>query len=358
MLNLSFKLILGFFVALGLNVCVASPESVTLDISKPLDSTYIALEKKDISNILTHKYTPINGSEIVRVIDNKSLIWEGTSGDTKCTSVIAHLFYNSSLYLHIKLNDLGLVNDLYFKKEYGVWYAVESSKLPYQHHFDQASYSIHKGSVFDLNSESNTDLYTVNKSKSNGIVHGSYSPKLGVKVERVVCGNRVIWEKRNGSNIFQITVSYSGNTPIFAELVLDNSQGPESLCFERKGDEWAPLSSKSYKLKLDSHDFTLPLFDIKNLDLSKFKMDEYKVSGIDTHVYTPKLGTCVQNIGEGNMPIWESKVGDYVDKIWVYSKNGQYITTNLRIVNSNNGRTINNYKRHKKGWKLTLIDDL
>ncbi|UKK01864.1 hypothetical protein MACK_001217 [Theileria orientalis] len=356
--NLSFKLILWFCVALSLNVCVASQESITLDISKPLDSSYIVLEKKDISNILTHKYTPTDRSEIVRVIDDKSLIWDGTSGNTKCSAVIAHLFDDSSLYLHIKLNDRDLASDLYFKKEDGLWYAVGSNNLPYQYHFDQASYSIHKSSVFDVNSESNTNLYTISESKHNGIVYCVYSPKLGVKVDRVICGDQVVWEKRSESNLFQITVSYSWKTPIFVEIVLDDSQNPESLHFERKGSEWTPLSSKSYKLKLDSHDFTLPLFDIKNLDMSKFKVDEYKVSGIHTHVYTPVLGTCVHNIGEGNMPIWESKVGDYVDKIWIYSKNGQYITTNLRIVNSNKGRSINNYKRHKEGWKLTLMDDL
>ncbi|BAM40423.1 uncharacterized protein TOT_020000679 [Theileria orientalis strain Shintoku] len=356
--SLSFKVILWFFAALSLNVCVASLESITLDLSKPLDSTYIVLKKKDLSNILTHKYTPTNKSQIVRVIDDRSLIWDGTSGDTKCSEVIAHLFDNSSLYLHIKLNDRDLVSDLYFKKEDDVWHAVESSKLPYQYHFDQESYSIHKSSVFDLSSKTNTDLYTVHKSKRNGIVYGTYSPKLGVKVDRVVCGNQVVWGKSSESNLFQITVCYSGNTPIFAELVLDNSQDPETLHFERKGDKWTPISNKSYKLKLDSHDFTLPLFDIKSLDSSRFKMEKYEISGIDTYVYTPVLGTWVHNIGEGNMPIWESKVGDYVDKIWLYSKNGKYVTTNLRIVNSNNGRSINNYKRHKEGWKLTLKDDL
>uniref|UniRef100_A0A3B0MZR3 SfiI-subtelomeric related protein family member n=1 Tax=Theileria annulata TaxID=5874 RepID=A0A3B0MZR3_THEAN len=343
--------VLSFYLSL------CQSDNIVLDISKDVDFSRFHVEKGSNSKVTTHKYYRKSDFKITKVVDGECVIWDGGIKGEVCVTVTQHLIDNSSLNVHIKV--LGLNkgnNDLYYEKRGKTWVQTDLKKSESYYHLNQ--FLDVKLVRFDVNSNPDIELFKVERTIKNGFIKKVCSPKIGVSITSVDNKNEKIWEKNENSKFFQITISYIRNEAILAELTVQNNNGLEYRYFENRNEKWVEITPKSYVEKSKGNDLHFPLYDIKNLDLTKFSVEEYEVLGTNTIVYTPLIGTTILNIAEGNIPIWGTKGGNCVDKIWLYSRGGKYLTTILRVIDSNERQRLINYKRIDGEWKLVVNEEL
>ncbi|EAN32987.1 hypothetical protein TpMuguga_02g00704 [Theileria parva strain Muguga] len=350
-------MIVQVIYVLSFYLCLCHSDSIVLDISKDVDFDRFHIEKKSNSKVTTHKYYSKDDFKIAKVVDGECVIWDGGVKGEVCVSVTEHLIDNSSLNLHIKVLGLNKENsDFYYEKRGKTWAQTDLKKSESYYHLNQ--FLEVKLVKFDLNSKPDRELFKVERTNKNGIIKRVLSPKIGVKVTSVENKNEKFWEKNENTSFFQISISYIGNEAILAELILQKNKGLEYRYFENKNEHWVEIPPKSYVEKSKGNDLHFPHYDINNLDLTKFSVKEYEVLGINTIVYTPIRGTTILNIVEGNIPIWATKGGNCVDKIWLYSRGGKYLTTILRVIDSNERQRLINYKRLDGEWKLVVSEEL
>ncbi|AFZ79680.1 signal peptide-containing protein [Theileria equi strain WA] len=337
--------------------CRGDSLNFTLDINFKGENSKCFVEDSEVNGLHSSKYVPIFGHNLTKIIDGSSVLWECNTVEKKCNVVVVYSTGEQRTLVYLVISDVyNVVKEAYFENSGSEWLPIDKA-VGYARLGLHMPGAPHGGRTLNI-SKVDASMFNVKTSKADGVTVLVYSPKVGIQVGKVVDRNGKIWED-DSKKFMQTTVHSVCGKPLLSQVLLETQDGDgEEKCYEKDEGQWNEISEEEYTKAVENVKFYRPPFDISNADLSRFRVEEYEAFGMQTLVYTLNSETPVTRIVEGSINIWESKLDDKVDKVWVYSKAGDYLHAQLRITNSTNGHVINQYKKHKNGWSLFINDDL